>query len=299
MKSALVPRSASIRTDSTGSFRFCGVPTETFLVLQVQREQRAGAVIRVSVPEAAGIAVLRLSYSESAARTIAAAGDSSRGSEPLPPLTGTATLTGVVHTPNGQPLPEADVRVVDAASSDRTDEKGSFSLGALPAGTQLLEVRHVGYLVAQQRVDLRPGRGTTAEVVLSKIVTLDSVRILAQRSRYREAAERQRKKAGSATFLDEEQIAKARPSETSDLFRRLGMTIRGNGLDTKIMVRRGPLSLQNAQCPMNVVIDGMQHQDINLVSPEDIGMMEVYKGPAGAPMEYDSACGVVVIWTKR
>jgi hypothetical protein len=50
---------------------------------------------------------------------------------------------------------------------------------------------------------------------------------------------------------------------------------------------------------MNVVIDGMQHQDINLVSPEDIGMMEVYKGPAGAPMEYDSACGVVVIWTKR
>jgi hypothetical protein len=32
--------------------------------------------------------------------------------------------------------------------------------------------------------------------------------------------------------------------------------------------------------------------------PEEIGMSEIYKGLAGAPVEYDGACGVVVIWTK-
>jgi len=35
------------------------------------------------------------------------------------------------------------------------------------------------------------------------------------------------------------------------------------------------------------------------ISPDAIGAIEAYPGPAGAPMQYDSACGVVVIWTKR
>jgi hypothetical protein len=43
----------------------------------------------------------------------------------------------------------------------------------------------------------------------------------------------------------------------------------------------------------------MQHQDINWLQPTDIGAMETYTGPAGAPPLYDSACGVIVIWTKR
>ena len=43
----------------------------------------------------------------------------------------------------------------------------------------------------------------------------------------------------------------------------------------------------------------MQHQDINLISPADIGAIEAYPGSAGAPMPYDAACGVIVIWTKR
>jgi hypothetical protein len=50
---------------------------------------------------------------------------------------------------------------------------------------------------------------------------------------------------------------------------------------------------------VNVVIDNMQHQDINWVQPSDIGAMEIYAGPAGAPVQYDRACGLIVIWTKR
>jgi hypothetical protein len=46
------------------------------------------------------------------------------------------------------------------------------------------------------------------------------------------------------------------------------------------------------------VIDGMQHQDINLLPVSDVGAMEAYSG-ASAPMQYDSACGVIVLWTKR
>lgn len=299
MRTTSVPRSTSIDTDSTGVFRFCGVPTETWLLVQVQRGQRAGSIVRVSVPREAGLAVLRLSYSESASRPLLAAADSAND-EASAPLAGSASLTGVVRTASGQPLSDAVVRLVDAAPESRTDTRGTFSLGALPAGTQLLEVRRVGFLVSHQRVELRTGRAATADVTLQRIVTLDSVRVLAQRSRYREATQRQRQGGGAATYLTQDQIARVHSTETSELLSRLGgFRVSGRGLDAKLFVQRGLNSIMLGPCPMNVVIDGFQHQDVNVVRPDDIGMIEVYKGPAGAPIEYDNACGVVIIWTKR
>lgn len=300
MRPSLVPRSASVRTDSTGAFRFCGVPTDTYLLVQVQRNERAGSVVRITVPDAVGVTVLRLSFSEAAARALAAAGDTVRDESALPPLTGTASVSGVVRSLAGQPLEGAEVRVMDAASVSRTDASGTFTLSALPAGTQLLEVRRVGYLVTQQRLELRGGRTSTADVTLRTIVTLDSVRVVAQRTRYREATDRQRRAAGSGTFLTDEQISRLAATETSELFQRMGgFRVSGDGLAARLYVQRGLMSIVGGPCPANIVIDGFQHQDINLVRPAHIGIMEIYRGPAGAPTEYESACGVVVIWTKR
>ena len=299
LRSDLTPRNASVRTDSAGVFRFCGVPTDTYLLVQIQREERAGAVVRVTVPEATGLAVLRLSYSVEGSRPLAAFTDSTRD-EALPPLKGTATVSGVVHAANGQPLADALVRLADAASETRTDANGNFVLGALPAGTQLLEVRRVGYLVNHQRVELRAGRTETVDVPLQRIVTLDSVRVLAQRNRYRETAERQRRRGGASTYATQEQIERLHAPSAGELVSRLGMLrLVGDGLDAKLYVQRGLTSIILGPCPANVVIDGFQHQDINLVQPDEIGMIEIYKGPAGAPVEYDNACGVVMIWTKR
>ena len=52
-------------------------------------------------------------------------------------------------------------------------------------------------------------------------------------------------------------------------------------------------------CKTNVVIDGMEHQDINLINPNDVGAIEMYSGTAGAPVLYDSRCGVIVITSRR
>ena len=90
-------------------------------------------------------------------------------------------------------------------------------------------------------------------------------------------------------------------TDVGDIFRNgrtLGFTVVGEGLDAKVRSTRG-LSSFNMSCDANVVIDGMQHQDINLVAPSSIAGIEIYRGAAGAPAEYDSSCGVVVIWTKR
>ena len=299
MRTSLERRSASVQVDSSGMFRVCGAPTETFMLIQVQRAGRAGTAWRTSVPEATGLTVLRLSYSEEASRPLAAADDTTLADEALPPLVGTASLSGVVRTGRGQPLADAAVRVLDAAPVARTNAAGQFSLAALPAGTQVLEVRRVGYLLGQQRVELRSGRSSTVEVTLRRIVTLDSVRVLAQRNRYRQNTEQLRRLDGSGTYLKEEDIARFPADETSELLARMGLRAVGTGLATKLYVQRGLGSIIMGPCPMNIVIDGFQHQDANIVRPQEVGLMQVYRGPASAPPGYDSACGVVLIWTKR
>lgn len=289
-------RSASARTDSAGGFRFCGVPTGTWLAMQVQRDGRAGSVLRVSVPDTIGVSVARLSFSASSARPLDAAAVAADSA--LTPLVGTAVLTGTVRSPGGQPLADAQVRVLEGAPGARTDSTGTFTLSGLPAGSQQLQVRRVGYLLGTQRVELRSGRTVTSDVRLSRIVSLDSIRIVARRSRYREFEARARNR-GFGTYLTEEQIEKRQAFETSDLLRMSGFRIVGNGLDARVVSGRGAQSIRGAQCVTNIVIDGIQRQDINLVRPNDVGAMEIYKGPAGAPLQYDSACGAIIIHTKR
>jgi hypothetical protein len=274
------------------------VPTDTYLLVQLQWSGRAGSPLQISVPEDAGVAVRNLSLSASASRPIVVLDSTAGGDTTVaPPLRGTATLAGTVRAPGGQPLADAEVRVMDAEGAARTDPAGRFSLANQPAGTQLVEVRRVGYLLGKFPVELRSGRTVEQSMQLARIVSLDSIRIVARRGRYREFDARARRK-GFGTFLTEQQIEQRHAFETSDLLRMSGMRISGTGLDTKIISGRGVQSIMGP-CYTNIVIDGIQHQDINLVRPEDVGAMEIYKGQAGAPIEYDTACGVVVIHTKR
>ncbi len=292
-------RGGAVATDSLGRYRLCGVPTDTYLTVQVEDSGRVGSALTMVVDNDGGVLMRDLSLSTSSARSIAAL-DSLAGRADTtapPPLTGTATVTGVVRAPSGQPLAEAQVRVRDATGVTRTDSLGRFSLGNQPAGSQLLETRHVGYRLSEIPVELRSGRAVEVTVTLTRIVNLDSIRIVAQRSRYREFE--QRRKFGFGRYLDQAAIEKQHPLETSDLFRMMpGFRVEGSGIDAHLVSTRGAISI-TGRCAPNIVIDGIQHQDINLINPDAIGAIEAYPGPAGAPMQYDSACGVVVIWTKR
>jgi hypothetical protein len=75
------------------------------------------------------------------------------------------------------------------------------------------------------------------------------------------------------------------------------------GSSSTISIRGSALS---GNCQPGLVIDGLQFQggagDIDqLVRPEDIAGMAVYRGPSETPVEYQSAssCGVIQIWTRR
>jgi hypothetical protein len=148
---------------------------------------------------------------------------------------------------------------------------------------------------------LRTGRSVEVEVHLARAVSLDSIRIVAQRTKYPEFERRRR--SGFGRYMTEEDIGQRNPMELSDLLRTAaGFRVYGWGLDARIETTRALGSATGFEIPcsgVNVVIDGMQRQDINWLRPHDVAGMEFYPGPAGAPVQYDSRCGLVVIWTKR
>lgn len=58
-------------------------------------------------------------------------------------------LRGVVHDPQGRPLPEATVRLARSGASTRTDAQGMFSLRVTVTGADTLLVRLIGWQPAQ------------------------------------------------------------------------------------------------------------------------------------------------------
>ncbi len=294
LQTTILERTGAVSTDSVGRYRLCGVPTDRWLVVQLQSDGRVGSAVRLLVSDGAGVVVRQLSISATAARRISSSASSAADTAPSALLTGASGVSGVVRGTSGLPVSGAQVRVIGAQGTALTDEQGRFTLDDLPAGTQVLEVRHIGYMLAQQPVELRDGRATSQDVRLQRIVTLDSMRVLARRSRY-DAFEHHRRSNGFGIFLTEEQIERQGSFETSDLFRIMpGFIVAGLGLDTKVYSSRGP-----RPCASNIVIDGLPDQEINLLQPVNVGAIEAYRAGHPAPAEYDRGCGVIVIWTKR
>jgi hypothetical protein len=289
---------ARTKVDAAGQYRLCGVPTGEWLLVQVQHAGRAGAVVRLSIVDAVGVHVRNLSFSAEGARALgetAAAGDTSALT-----FTGTATLLGTVRSETGAPVAGALVAVVNAAPQVRTDAFGQYVLTRLPGGTQVVEVRQLGFRIERRAVELRAGRTTTHDIALGRAIMLDSIAIVATRLRYADF-ESHRKFTMRGTFIDPAEIERRRQyaSYVSDMVREApGYTVAGQG--STAVVTHG-------NCTLLVVIDhDMRNRTINDVAPSDVGAIELYPDKMSAPARYrvemdrdPKLCGAIVIWTKR
>jgi outer membrane receptor for ferrienterochelin and colicin len=101
-------------------------------------------------------------------------------------------------------------------------------------------------------------------------------------------------------FLSQEDLEKRNAREMSDIIRMMpGFRVEGTGIFAKVVSSRHASANLEGACETNIVIDGLQHQDINLMNPQDVAAMEAYNSSLSAPLQYQSQCGVIVIWTKR
>jgi hypothetical protein len=89
-----------------------------------------------------------------------------------PATTGTARLRGTVLDSRGQPLGNVAVSVLGNPATARTNALGVFSLDSLPAGTQTLELRRIGYDVTERSVNLLNGATEDLRLTMNTAATL-------------------------------------------------------------------------------------------------------------------------------
>ena len=310
LRSSLEEHTGWVRTGPRGEYRICNVPVGSWLLIQLQYAGKASNVVRVSVSEEEGVVMRNLSLSLDASPTLGkldsigavapdAASDVTTDDRlSAMQLVGTATVTGTVRGVGGRPVSGVEIRVVNARSTTRTDDQGRYLLGGLPAGTQLLLVRRIGYLIGDVAVELRPGRSIVQDVQLQRVVSLDSMRVIAQRARYAEFEENRRNNP-FGRFLTLDEIEQRHVLEVGQLLEHLaGFSVRGSGPDAVVFSNSARNSRSNC-AEANVVIDGADHGHINYVPPREVAAIEAYPEPAGAPGQYRAECGLVVIWTKK
>lgn len=278
-----------------GRFAACGVPANLALELQAAvGKARSGRLDVVVGPRSMSAQELMVDPGDTAA------------SDGVGGRRGTAFVHGIVRSPVGTPLSGARVQVVGSDAVSITNEKGIYALGDVPAGTQLLEARAIGFLPVWRAVNLLPEREVSADIHFdSTAVTLEAVKVVAEGRYERQvAAFEKARRAGQGSYLDERTIAARGGARTTDLLRSVtGVIVRPSSeTGGSAVYLRGRA---RDQCRPTLFVDGIRLEgnliDIDaMVDPLELVGIAIYHGRMGTPPEFigRSACGSIVVWTR-
>jgi len=295
-------RQVPTKANSAGWYALCGVPTEGPITARAERGENASGYIEIVVPPRG---LLHRDFgipTGSAALAVADTGAESMG-EPV--RRGTALLSVVVRDEQRKPLAGARLLVQGSGATGSTNDDGALTLSDLPAGTQTLEARYVGYSPKRVTVDLASGRTSSVTVTMDQRAnTLGEVTVYGKKSRRSRdiSGFLERSRRGMGRFLTRADIEKRQPFQFTDLMRTMpGLrVVRTSGFDYTIVSSRG--GGMGGACQPQVYLDGIRlvdAQELNtMVQPSDIAGVEIYAGVSEAPPQYsEGSCGSILIWT--
>jgi hypothetical protein len=279
------------RTDSLGNYYVCNVPNEIVVTTIAQ----AGRFV-------SGLTELLLGGRAIARRDIAVTLDSSAYVVDSSGLRrGRATIIGTVIDENGRPRPSAHATVDDTEGEVFSNEAGLFVLHNMPAGSQTLMVRMIGYSAVRLPVRLRNDDTTRVRVVLHGLTVLDTLRVTASSRGSQNAMSEldERMRSGFGVFLRGEEV-KRRASMRSVLSGLPSLTIEG----ASVYNFRLFTLFNGGICPVNLFVDGIRTttEAVQSYRPDQLVAVEWYPRGNMAPMNYQpsgaSMCGVMLIWTR-
>lgn len=288
------PRLIRDSTDANGVFHLCGLPAELDAKLQANYRGVLTADVPVQTSASDGDFIIRALYVSKKETAGARAGS--------------AIVAGRVTFAGGQPAPGSRVEIVGTSAVGITNEQGEFTLSGVTSGTQMLRVRHLGWMPREVPVDLSAAKPQRVAVQLQKYVPMmDPVVVTARNEKALEKVGFSlRKKSGTGHFITGDELARRQPAYLSDALRTVpGLTVRTRGTRTEIASTRGG-GLSGGGCVLYFV-DGFRFQNMggdanDFVHPSEVAAIEVYQ-PSFAPPEFSDAggrsCVTIVIWTKQ
>jgi TonB-linked SusC/RagA family outer membrane protein len=218
----------------------------------------------------------------------------------------TGTVAGrVVDSATLQPLPGTTVTVADRSALSGPD--GRFTVNSVPAGSQTVRARRVGYAEGTQSVTVTPGQTATVEISMTaEALQLEGVVAIGY------GEQRQRDVTGAVATVTPEEFNTGRVVSPEQLIQGKVAGVQvidngepGGGINLRI---RGGTSVTSSSEPL-YVIDGIPlpvggglsagRNPLNFLSPEDIESITVLKDASSTAI-YGSrgANGVVLVETK-
>lgn len=293
------PRVREATVGADGTYRICGLPAQLEGKVQVISGPLTSGEITI---EFGNDLLFMRNMSIAPASAVVASTDSAGVRDVR--VIGTARLTGRVLNAGGQPISGARVQLDGTTRIALTRANGEFTLDSLPAGTQTVTVRHLGYSPVEEAVDLASAEPSTVTLRMSDYVpVLETVRVTAQRERTLDAVGyARRKRSGLGHYLEGEQINKD-TRHFSDVLR----VVPGIRVMPGHMGRQVVTSSRGVNGCVTFWVDGtpwqsMEAGDIDdFVRPHELGALEVYS-PSTTPAEFQrpgSSCTTVVAWTAR
>jgi hypothetical protein len=212
-----------------------------------------------------------------------------------------ATIFGVVRDSTGAGVPSVELWERESGRRTRSDSTGAYVLRNLQPGRAYVEIRRVGYRT--MAIDTTLAESERLEVDLTMLVVPRRLAGVTVSERGEEVTRTmldfdRRRRAGMGVFVTRQQIEEQQPQHLTDMFRTVpGVIVRGGGF--------GGYSLRivRGMCQPYYIIDG-QYQpgfELDLIPPNDIEGIELYKGSSETPPQFNrmnAVCGVIVVWTR-
>lgn len=235
----------------------------------------------------------------------------------------------VVEDRTGAPLAGVELSIAALSLRTTTDSSGRFAFDRLATGAHKLSARRIGFEPLLTTITVSAANdGEHLLRLVAGSTELATVSVTASPVDRRLALfESHRTSDNGGSFLTTEQLRKERGRPLADVLQGVvgSDIVRGRGSAAFFATRRGYDSFLNmpkarpadrargassglcyaAVVVNNVVVyrgdDEEELFDLNQFAPDDIIAVEVYKGGATMPLEYNTTrktCGLLVVYTR-
>lgn len=227
----------------------------------------------------------------------------------IPPETG--SISGTVKNGNGEPIPTANVLLLEASRGAATNLEGEYTIENVEEGTYTLRVTFIGYEMYKEQITVTAGQNTVHNVVLQNQVTELQELVVTGAGVVTE-----KKRLGqSVGIVGSDQLQDAPVSTVSEALQGripglVANSIGEVGASAPIRIR-GTVSLTQRNGPL-IYIDGVRVNNdrqgfasistspLSQINPENIARIEVLKGAAAATLfGTEASSGVIQIFTKK
>jgi TonB family protein len=220
------------------------------------------------------------------------------------PAMETGGIVGSISDSAGGRIAGAQVSIAGVRGRAETGADGAFRMAGVPAGSQLLIARRIGFLPESVAVTVRQGDPANVDVRM-RATPQQMTPVVVQGGRMqapgRLRAFHERRAQGLGHYFTAEDIDRRNPSVVTDLLRTLP------GVRINPVRGQNIITFRGQRCPPLIWLDGTPataaYLDPDLFAPGTLAGIEVYTGSSTVPAELvwvlgKSSCGVIALWTR-